>query len=55
MSTLIKRDENEQYYFYAMFCVGPLLPILIKWKNALVAGKHSHVTAPYMSKAREVL
>lgn len=39
MSTLIKRDENEQYYFYAMFCVGPLLPILIKLKNALVAGE----------------
>lgn len=22
MSALIKGDDNEQYYFYAMFCVG---------------------------------
>lgn len=22
MSTLINGDDNEQYYFYSMFCVG---------------------------------
>lgn len=22
MSTLVNGDDNEQYYFYAMFCVG---------------------------------
>lgn len=22
MSSLINGDDNEQYYFYAMFCVG---------------------------------
>lgn len=31
MSTLVTRDDNAQYYFYAMFCVGRLFPILIKW------------------------
>lgn len=33
MSTLVTRNDNAQYYFYAMLCARPQLPILIKRKN----------------------
>lgn len=36
MSTLIIGDDNEQYYFYAMFCVGD--PCF----QCSLNGKHSH-------------
>ena len=30
MSALINRDDNELDYFYAMFCVWVLLPLLVR-------------------------
>lgn len=38
MSTLVTRNDNAQYYFYAMLCARPQLPILIKRKNILYKG-----------------
>lgn len=56
MSTLVNRDDNEQYYFYAMFCTGGLqnFQFPLNRKNGLtLVWKHSHVKAFYMSGAKE--
>lgn len=56
MSSLVNRDDNEQYYFYAMFCAGGLqnFQFPLNSKNGLaLVWKHSHVKAFYMSGAKE--
>lgn len=55
MSTLIMGDDNEQYYFYAMFCVGdPCFQCSLNGKHSHEAGGKStgmKVTAPHLRAA----
>lgn len=41
MSTLVNREDNEQYYFYALFCTGALqnfqFPLNKKWLCTLMS------------------
>lgn len=56
MSTLVNEDDNEQYYFYAMFCVGGPrnFQFPLNRRNGLaLVWKHTHVKASYVSRLKE--